>query len=208
MGEDTIQLVQLQAAIDRLLAGDQAARGELVEHASRRLLRLTRQMLKGFSRLKRWEETDDVCQNAMMRLLKALQEVTPHSTREFLALAALQIRRELLDLARKYYGPEGIGANQASHILRDDSNGTPAALSNKADSTMEPDRLAIWTEFHRRIDALPEEEREMFDVLWYQGLTQGEAATLLGISLATLKRRWQSARLRLHDMLQGGLPGM
>ena len=38
----------------------------------------------------------------------------PDSTRAFFGLAAEQMRRELLDLARHYYGPEGEGANHDS----------------------------------------------------------------------------------------------
>jgi RNA polymerase sigma-70 factor (ECF subfamily) len=47
------------------------------------------------------------------------------------------------------------------------------------------------------VDSLPDEEREVVQLLWYEGLRQPEAAVVLGISLATLKRRWQVARLRL-----------
>lgn len=58
------------------------------------------------------------------------------------------------------------------------------------------------------MEGLPEEEREIFDLLWYQGLTQAEAANLLNISDRTVKRRWQSARLLLHDRLGGQLPDL
>ena len=206
MGEcSSLRIRQIQAWIDRLRAGDQAARNELIGHADERLRRLTRKMLKGFPRVKRWEDTDDVLHNAVLRLWKALHEITPRSARHFFALAALQIRRELIDLARQYYGPQGMGAKHASSVGGEDSASAPQA--GKADSTLEPSRLAIWTEFHERVDTLPEQEREVFDLLWYQGLTQDEAAALLGISEATLKRRWLAARQRLHQMLKGGLPG-
>ena len=45
-------------------------------------------------------------------------------------------------------------------------------------------------------------------MLWYQGLTQAEAAELLGVSSRTVKRRWQTARLRLFEALGGELPGV
>ena len=45
-----------------------------------------------------------------------------------------------------------------------------------ADTTHDPDRLAAWTDFHREVEALPAEEREVFDLLFYQGLSQAEAA--------------------------------
>jgi RNA polymerase sigma-70 factor (ECF subfamily) len=71
---------------------------------------------------------------------------------------------------------------------------------------MDQDRLAFWTEFHSRVEGLPEEEREVFDLLWYQELSQAEAAGLLDVSERTIKRRWAAARLKLHDVLRGNLP--
>ena len=58
----------LQGLIDRANAGDAAAWGELLSHACERLRRLARKMLKGFPDLRRWEGTDDLLQNAMLRL--------------------------------------------------------------------------------------------------------------------------------------------
>lgn len=196
MGDSVHSSAELQVYIDRLRAGDRGARDELLGHACERLRRLTRKMLQGYPRVKRWELTDDVLQNALLRLWTALQEVTPRSAREFFGLASLQIRRELIDLAYRYYGPQGLGAHHSSHVE------TP----EPGDSTQDPGRLAVWTEFHQRVESLPEEEREAFDCLWYQGLTHREAAALLGISEATMKRRWVAARRRLHALLKGGLP--
>ena len=96
------QSEQLQIWIDRLQAGDLTAREHLLGHACERLRRLTRKMLKGFARVKRWELTDDVLQNALLRLWTALGQVTPRSARDFYPLAAVQIRRELIDLTRQY----------------------------------------------------------------------------------------------------------
>ncbi len=76
------------------------------------------------------------------------------------------------------------------------------------DTTHDQDRLEAWTDFHRHAEALPPEERETFDLLYYQGVTQTEASAILDISERTIKRRWQSARLRLHDALEGRMPGL
>ena len=54
----------------------------------------------------------------------------------------------------------------------------------------DPANLAAWAEFHAQVEHLPEEQREVFDLLWYQELSQAEAATLLGVSERTVKRRW------------------
>ena len=71
----------------------------------------------------------------------------------------------------------------------------------------DPANLAAWAEFHAQVDRLPAEEREVFDLLWYQELSQAEVASLLNVSPRTVKRRWAAARLRLHKILDGKLPG-
>lgn len=184
---------QLQKWLELARRGDVDARDAVIEHACDQLLRLTRKLLRGFPRVRRWSETDDVLQNALLRLHRALAEVRPESARQFYGLAATQIRRELLDLAKHFYGAEGIGANHHS----DDGN---EAKAKSADS-VRPETLEKWTRFHEHVEALPVEEREVVALLWYDGLPQPEAAAVLGVSLATVKRRWQAARLRLYELL-------
>jgi DNA-directed RNA polymerase specialized sigma24 family protein len=72
----------------------------------------------------------------------------------------------------------------------------------QATTTHDPVQLAAWTEFHQQAGDLPPEQREVFDLLWYQGLTQEAAAVLLGVSVPTVKRRWAEARLRLGTALR------
>jgi RNA polymerase sigma-70 factor (ECF subfamily) len=185
--------VRLQACLDRLRAGDEAARAELVNVACDRLIRLTRKMLRADGRLRRWEESSDIFQNAMIRLCRALQSVTPGSLVEFFRLAALQIRRELIDLARHYFGPTRPAPDREG-------------ASEPSDLRDEPSHLASWGDFHEKIGALPDEQREVFDLIWYQGLTQGEAADLLHVSTKTVQRRWHDACLHVGEAMDGELP--
>src|SRR3954451_11884248 len=100
--------------LGRLRAGDGAARDQLLGLACRRLGRLAHRMLRDFPGVARWEGTDDVLQNATLRLCRALKDATPESPRSFFNLAAVQIRRELIDLARHHYGPHGDAAHHES----------------------------------------------------------------------------------------------
>ncbi len=192
----------LQGLIDQANAGDAAAWGELMAHACERLRRLARKMLKGFPDLRRWEQTDDLLQNALLRLHRALAEVKPSSVRHFFNLATVQMRRELLDLADHHFGPEGDGANHHTDgpCLAAGKDGTLDRQPAVAD---QPTSLDGWTEFHARIEALPEEEREVVGLIWYEGLAQEEAAAVLGVSVRTVKRRWQAARLLLYEAVKG-----
>ena len=193
VGSDT----QLQNLIDRGSNGDAAAHDALLNHACDRLLRLTRKMFHGYPNLRRWEQTDDVFQNSMVRLHRATAEVQVESVRHFFNLAAVQVRRELLDLAKHHFGPEGSGANHHTDGQpADDEGGT---LHQNAE---EPDDLAGWSEFHAQVEKLSEDEQEVVNLVYYEGLTQEEAAKVLGISFRTLKRRWQAAKVKLYEALK------
>jgi RNA polymerase sigma-70 factor (ECF subfamily) len=60
-----------------------------------------------------------------------------------------------------------------------------------------PEAQRIW----EAIDGLPEEEREAFDLVRIQGLTQVEAAGIVGTSVKTVQRRLNRARLLLAERL-------
>src|SRR5262249_53491523 len=89
-------------------------------------------------------------------------------------------------------GPAGWGANHPSP-------GDPLGLvSGKVDDTGEPNSLVDWEGFHREVENLPEAERDVFDLVWYAGLTQQETANLLNVCVKTVKRAWHNARKQLR----------
>jgi RNA polymerase sigma-70 factor (ECF subfamily) len=165
-------------------------------------------MLGDYPGLHRWEDTDDVLQEAMLRLCRALDDVKPTSTRHFLRLAALQMRRQLIDLARHYQRPNGAAARHSTVGGQSSQGSQQAARHDLPQLTDEPGRILAWTELHERIDELPDEEKEVFDLLWYQELSQTEAAEVLGVDRSTIIRRWLAARRRLLAALKGQMPGL
>jgi len=185
---------ELRRQLVLLRENDEGARERLIEHTCDRLRKLTRKMLRAYPGVRRWAETDDVLQNSMLRLHRSLAEVRPESPRQYYGLAATQIRRELLDLAKHYFGSEGPGANHHSD--------GGALAECKPDEAAEPETAEAWERFHGQVDGLPADEREVVLLVWYEGLSQPEAASVLGVSLATVKRRWQAARLRLSESLE------
>src|SRR5439155_8068641 len=101
---------QLQHWLDRHQAGDAGAREELIRYSQERLRRLTRQMLRHYPGVHRWEDTSDVFQNVLVRLDRALRDMTLATPQDLLCFAAALVRRELIDLSRHYFGPEGAAA--------------------------------------------------------------------------------------------------
>ena len=60
----------------------------------------------------RFEQTDDILNQALLRVNRMLDRVEVVSVPDYLRLAAANIRRELIDLLA-ITGPHGMGANQA-----------------------------------------------------------------------------------------------
>lgn len=190
----------LQALIDRLAAGDESARDELIAAASARLQRLVHKLFSDYRRLARWVEIDDAFQESALRLTQSLSAVRPGTVSEFFRLAACQIRRVLLDLVRQYFGPQGAATHHATPA---EPAETPRVV-DRADTTLDPARLAQWTAFHEQVEHLPTDERDVFDLCYYGELSQPEAADMLQVPVATVKRRWLAARRRLKSSV---LPG-
>ncbi len=189
---------ELNRLLDRAGAGDANARHELLAFTERRLMRLTRQMLSSYPRLRRWEETDDVFQTAVIRFHKALRDVAPESIEHFFGLAATQVRRTLIDLTRHYFGPQGHGANHASDISGGINEKSAVAQQSPDDSAVS---FEFWNRFHQSAVDLPDEERTVFELIWYGGLEQKDVAETLGISISTVQRRWYRSRHLLHQRL-------
>lgn len=182
----------LNQRVARWRDGDRAAADELLNITAHRLERLARKMLRGFPAVRGWVETADVLQGACMRLLTALQSVTPGSTRDFFALSALQMRRELLDLAKSQSKRAAIELS-AEELVADQHSA---------------DDIDAWARFHSAVDALPTTEREIFGLVFYHGWTQVQVAELLDVSERTVRRYWISAATTLSKILGGRLPAL
>lgn len=183
---------ELRALLDRSRAGDRAAREALSQGVYRRLEQLARQMLRRFPNVRFHEESGDVLNAAMVRFLKALDEVAIRDARHFYALAAEQIRRELLDLARRYR-------------VRDPVN-RPLATADVTGDFVDAGDLERWCAFHDAVADLPEEEREVFAPVFYHDVPQRDLAEALGVHPKTVQRRYRAACLRLYERLGGQLP--
>jgi RNA polymerase sigma-70 factor (ECF subfamily) len=194
----------VQRYLDALAAGapaDPVIR-DLLDRAVRRLRLLAATLLHGsYPRLTQPPlnlESDELLGAVVERLLKALREARPADARQFFALAAQHMRWELADLARR------LDEQPSAVELREDL--VPAAESSGSGLSPTAGRILA------AIDALPEEEREVVNLVRVQGLTHAEAADLLGVSAKTVQRRLHRGLLSVVEQLPdlrpaGGNPG-
>jgi len=204
MEDRSVNTQQLRIWINLIQAGDPNARNDLLKGVCERLEHLARKMLRRFPNVHRWADTDDVMQNALMRLLHGLQQMPPPgSMREFYALAAQQLRWELLDLARHYASCKGPGGLQLGLSPDEDSENPGAEPSAPGE---DPAEVESWCRFHKEVDRLPPEEREIVGLIFYHGWKQADVADLFQITERTVRRRWATAMEKLQHVLAEPLP--
>ena len=181
------------AAVQRYLdalAGDQPAEPilrALIGRAVRRLHLLCASLLyRKYRRLTLPPfnlQPDELLGAVVERLLKAMQSVRPGTVRQFFALVNQHMRWELNDLARRL-------DEQPTLVSLDEQRATAPSSGG---SLLSADGRRML----QAIDRLPDDERETFDLLRIQGLTQAEAAEVLGVSAKTVQRRLNRALLLL-----------
>jgi RNA polymerase sigma-70 factor (ECF subfamily) len=177
------------------LQGDTAAEPiirDLLEQAVHRLRLLCGALLhRSYPRLTHPPlnlETDELVSGVVAGLITALQRFRPQTVREFFGLANQHMRWQLNDLAR---------------LL--DERPRAAALAESGVATPPDSTDSILSQDARRmllaIENLSEEDREVFELVRIQGLTYAEAAAVVGVSVKTVQRRLNHARLVLAEQL-------
>ena len=103
----------------------------------------------------------------------------------------------LLDLARQYGA--GASGNSRYPVPVGNRSNLQAQLDEKQqDESLQPGTLDGWTILHQKIGELPPAEREVAMLLFYDGLDQEEIASVMEVSVRTVKRLWQSAKIILR----------
>lgn len=189
----------LQDLQQRIRVGDKHARDDLIRACHARVERLASKMLRGFPAVKRWDDTMDVLNTSLMKLLRSLETVEVATTRDFFNFAAVHIRRHLIDRARQILGKEGIGTNHQSWV--NDPNASGRQMHEPVDPRSVAD-LESWMHLHESIDDLPTEEREVFSLRFYHGWKEGQIAELFGVCERTVRRRYYKAIDLLRDRIR------
>jgi RNA polymerase sigma-70 factor (ECF subfamily) len=177
------------------LPGDPAAEPiirTLLERVGGRLRHLCANLLhRNESRLTQppaHTETDELLGGALAGLHTALRATRPPTVRQFYALACQHLRAHLNDLARR------LEEQAAAAALPESGAAVPPGC---AGSPPTPDRRRVLD----AIEGLPEDEREVFDLVGILGLTHSEAAAVVGVSEKMLHQRLNRARLLLAEGL-------
>jgi RNA polymerase sigma factor (TIGR02999 family) len=126
--------------------------------------------------------------------IRLVDQKSPMDSRgHFLAVAATQMRRILLDYARKHKAARRGGGGQK--VLLED---TMAIVAQRP-----VDMIALDGAL-QKLGALDPKQTQLVELRYFGGLSVEETAEIMGVSPATVKRNWSSARAFLHREMTGG----
>jgi RNA polymerase sigma factor (sigma-70 family) len=152
---------------------------------------------RDFPGLRNRHELESVIDETWARLMRALETTRPPTVEDFLRLVAHKVRQVLLDMADRQHRHDA-----RLHEGRRDTSGALQS-GEPGDTTFEPARLALLTEFHRQVENLPDDQRAVFDLHYYTGFPQAEVARVLGIHPRKVSYLWVAATERLAEWLDG-----
>ncbi len=173
--------------------GDSEALDRLIPLVYQELRKLARHHMRK-ERAGHTLETTALIHEAYLRLIDAKQ-VQIKNRAHFFGVSARLMRQILVDAARaRGYEKRGGGAQQVS---------LDAALT--VTQKPEVDLLAI-DEALSALATLDLRKSQVVEMRFFGGLTEAEIATVLDVSIETVKRDWRLAKSWLRMKLDGGTP--
>ena len=174
--------------LNRWRLGDVEAANQLVEMVYGDLHRIAARQM----RLEHGEhtlQTTAVLHEAYLRIFSS----TPVKWKDrshFYAVAAQQLRRVLLDHARRVHSEKRGGGIVNLSFLESDGSGISV-----------DERLLTLDDALARLEHLDPRAAKVVELRFFGGLTESDAAEVLDISVATLKRDWDFAKTWLAAQL-------
>ena len=179
----------ITAILARWRSGDAAAANELAEVVYSDLHRLAALEMRR-ERGEHTLQTTALLHEAYLRIFRP-SPVVWKDRAHFFAVAAQQLRRVLVDHARRSKCEKRGGDVVKFSLLDSDGGGIPAFDA----------RLLALNEALTRLEELDPRAVKVVELRYFGGLTEAEAADVLGISVTTLKRDWDFAKTWLAAQL-------
>ena len=175
--------------LTHLLAAWSHGNGEALDRLAPLVYSRLRQLAANYLRRERLGHTleaDALVNEAFLRLFGQTQ-VSWQNRSHFFAVAALMMRRVLIEHARRRQY-----AVRAPHLPLD-------AIGEVAEAS---EVLAL-DEALRQLSARHPQAGKIVELRFFGGLNESEIAEAVGVSVPTVKRRWRFARAWLHRYLAG-----
>jgi RNA polymerase sigma-70 factor (ECF subfamily) len=191
--------------LERATEGDSRALGELLIRHRDRLSRMVHLRLD--NRLRGRIDPSDVIQEACLEATERFADYARDPDIPFFLWLRFLTAQKLLVLHRRHLGAQARDAGREVSLDRGPlPNASSAALAAQlADQHTSPSQAAAKAEMQRRLvtalNTLDPIDREILALRHFEMLTNGEAATVLGLRESAASRRYARALLRLKDVV-------
>lgn len=191
MTDGSIAPQNLTQLLIKWRAGDKSALDEMTPVLYEELRRLARHFLAAERRDHTLQPTALV-HEAYLRLI-GQHSVDWKNRAHFLAMAATMMRRILINHAEAHKAAKREGSVEV--VTLDE------ALGIKTDPRVD---LLHLNHTLDRLSGMDEQQGRVVELRYFGGLTVEETAEVMGISPATVKREWSTARLWLMQQMESG----
>ena len=179
----------LTALLGAWRRGDSAARDRLVALVFPQLRAIAQRQLSG-ERAQHTLQPTALVNEAWLRL-SGIDRIEWADRTHFVRFAARLMREILVDHARRVQAAKRDGGERVALTGLDVPD---------ADAGANVDTVAIDAAL-TRLEAIDADKARVVELRYFGGLTLEETAAAMDVSLATVKRHWQAARIWLYDAL-------
>lgn len=179
-----------QELLNSYLAGDEGAVSTLMERHKKRVTDYINLMVKDR------DVADDIFQETMIKVLKFLREGRYTESGRFLSWVLRIAHNQVIDHFRQ--------TKQQNQVTESDA-GYDILNSHKFSDTTVEDKLVIsqiQDDVRKLVDYLPEEQREVVLMRYFNGLSFKEIAEMTNVSINTALGRMRYALINLRKLVE------
>jgi RNA polymerase sigma factor (sigma-70 family) len=187
---------------EQALAGNREAKDELETLVYRIVEERVRAMMEARERylLDRGHSAASAVHEAWARLLTSpLPRLD--DPKALCCLVVHLVRFAICDMAKKQREADRRYRLRSDQPDSEAGSGLPPADKVEDGIASDQQSLSMWSEFHERVAALPEDEQEVFRLGYYAGLSREAIARQLGITVHRVNVLWFKALCTLGDIL-------
>ena len=140
-------------------------------------------------------EAEDCLQEVFLQVWRKAADFDEARGRPFTWLVTLA-RSRAIDRLRALGSRDRTALDAAREVVEETSDAVTDAIRSERSAVV-----------RRALDSLPEEQRRVLEMAYFDGLTQSEIAGQLGQPLGTVKTRTRSGMIKLRELLGDEMKG-
>ena len=178
------------ALLEMYQQGDREAVSQLLERHTRRVRDYVRMLVKDS------DVADDLAQEVLIKVVKVLDEGRYTDKGRFLPWVLRIAHNRVLDYFRAQKQDKTVSESSAGFDILGSKNLAEPSIEDNIISEQRAE------EIRALVEELPEEQREVVKMRYYEGLSFKEIAELTGVSINTALGRMRYALINMRQMIK------